>query len=246
LKPTLIIVNAAAVKKIAATLSLSLVFACAAFAVNNNAVNNNEDQRVRQAGQALSEILNAANGIPQNLLDRASCILIFPSVEKGTFGVGGRYGRGVLVCRSGLHQTDSWGSPALYALEGRGVKFPGGRNVDFVLLVMNPEAARSLLSGRVKLGWQISTAAGPATSTLEKVSAPGDAEILCYSRDRGVFTGISLAGSTLRSDANADQKLYGKKKLTAKGIILDRAVGVPACAGQLVSILNSKSPSSPS
>jgi lipid-binding SYLF domain-containing protein len=229
----------ATVMKIIATLALLLLCVFAAFAAQ-------EDQRVRQAGQAMSEILSTPNGIPQNLLNRAACILVFPSVQKGAFGVRGSYGRGVLACRSGSRYAGSWGPPALYAFEGHGVKFPAGRNTAVILLVMNFEAARSLLSGRVKLGPQVSIAPGPAAGTPEKASPVTDAEILSYSRNRGMFTGISLAGSTLRSDANADQKLYGKKKLTAKEIILDREVEIPACAKQLVSLLNSKSPSNPS
>lgn len=228
-----------AIKKITATLTLAFLCVAAASAAD-------EDERVRQAGQALSEILNSPNGIPQDLLDKAACILVFPSIERGAFGVGGTYGRGVMVCRIGGHHARSWGPPALYALEGHGVKFSGGRNTDFILLVMNPQAARSLLSGRIKLGSQITAAAGPPRAAPEKISEPASAAILSYSRTRGTFAGVALAGSILRSDANADQKLYGKKKLTAKEIILDREVEVPVSARRLVSVLNSKSPSSPS
>jgi SH3 domain-containing YSC84-like protein 1 len=227
----------ATVKKLTATLTF-LFCIHIAFAAE-------EDQRVRKAGQALNEIFSAGDGIPPDLLSKAACILIFPSVEKGAFGMGGSYGRGVMVCRSGPHHTGPWGSPALYALEGHSIKFPGGRNMDFILLVMTPEAANRLLSSTVKLGSQVSAAAGPLPITPGQASV-ATVEILSYLRDRGTFTGISLAGSILRSDSNADQKLYGKKKLTAKAIIVDGKVEVPPSAKGLVSLLNSKSPPNPS
>jgi SH3 domain-containing YSC84-like protein 1 len=234
-------VNVSAVRKIASILVLLLL--CVSVFLSVAAFAAEEDQRVRLAGQAMNEILNAREGIPQRLLDKAACIMVFPSVEKGAFGVVGSYGRGVMVCRGGPHYTGPWGAPALYALEGHSVKFPGGRNTGFVLLVTTPQAARSLLSGTTKLGSQLTTSAGP---TALDASAEINAAILAYSRKGGLFNGISLAGSILRSDSNADQKLYGKKKLTAQKIIVDHAVEVPAAAQQLVALLNSKSPSNPS
>jgi lipid-binding SYLF domain-containing protein len=202
-----------------------------------------EEERVKDAGEVMKEILNIPDDIPQDLLDKAECVVILPSVKKGAFGVGGSYGRGVMICRSGQHYTGPWGAPALYALEGVSIGFQlGGQATDFVLLVMNPKGARSLLSSKVKLGADASAAAGPKGRTAEGATdVVMEAEILSYSRNKGLFAGISLEGSTLRSDGNANEKLYGKK-LSAKEIIVDRKMGVPACARPLVSLLDAKSP----
>jgi SH3 domain-containing YSC84-like protein 1 len=202
-----------------------------------------EEQRVRDAGQVMKEILNIPDDIPQDLLDKAECVVILPSVKKGAFGIGGSYGRGVMICRSGEHYTGPWGPPAMYALEGVSIGFQlGGQATDFVLLVMNPQGARSLLSSKVKLGADASAAAGPKGRTAEGATdIVMQAEILSYSRNKGLFAGISLEGSTLRSDGNANEKLYGKK-LTAKEIIVEHKVAVPACARELVSLLDQKSP----
>jgi lipid-binding SYLF domain-containing protein len=218
------------------TLCLS---ASAAFAANDE----KETERVKDAGVVMKEILNIPDDIPQDLLDKAECIVILPSVLKGAFGVGGSYGRGVMICRGGEHYTGAWGAPALYALEGVSIGFQlGGQATDFVLLVMNPKGARSLLSSKVKLGADASAAAGPKGRTAEGATdVVMNAEILSYSRNKGLFAGISLEGSTLRSDGSANAKLYGKR-LTAKEIIVEHRVGVPACARQLVSLLDSKSP----
>ena len=202
-----------------------------------------DEDRLRNSGQVLKEILNIPDDIPQDLLDKAECVVILPSVLKGAFGVGGSYGRGVMICRSGEHYTGPWGPPALYALEGISIGFQlGGQATDFVLLVMNPKGARSLLSSKVKLGADASAAAGPKGRTAEGATdVVMNAEILSYSRNKGLFAGISLEGSTLRSDGNANENLYGKK-LSAKEIIVEHKVAVPACARQLVSLLQSKSP----
>ncbi len=202
-----------------------------------------EEERVKEAGEVMKEILNVPDNIPQDLLDKAECVVVLPSVKKGAFGVGASYGRGIMVCRSGAHYTGPWGSPALYALEGVSIGFQlGGQATDFVLLVMNPKGARSLLSSKVKLGADASAAAGPKGRTAEGATdVVMNAEILSYSRNKGLFAGISLEGSTLRSDGNANLKLYGKK-LSAKDIILDRKAGVPASARELVSILQARSP----
>jgi lipid-binding SYLF domain-containing protein len=205
--------------------------------------NEKEQDRVKEAGEVLKEILNIPDDIPQDLLDKAECLIILPSVKKGAFGVGGSYGRGVMVCRGGEHYTGRWGAPALYALEGISIGFQlGGQATDFVLLVMNPKGAKSLLSSKVKLGADASAAAGPKGRTAEGATdVVMNAEILSYSRNKGLFAGISLEGSTLRSDGSANEKLYGRK-LSAKEIIRGGKVGVPASAHQLVSLLDSKSP----
>jgi len=207
------------------------------------AADEKEEERVKNAGVVLKEILDIPDNIPQDLLDRAECIVVLPSVLKGAFGVGGSYGRGVMVCRSGEHFTGKWGAPALYALEGISIGFQlGGQATDFVLLVMNPSGAKSLLSSKVKLGADASAAAGPKGRTAEGATdIVMKAEILSYSRNKGLFAGVSLEGSTLRSDGSANKKLYGKE-LSAKEIIREHKVGVPACARQLVSLLDTKSP----
>ncbi|MCU1303873.1 MAG: hypothetical protein JWQ87_4157 [Candidatus Sulfotelmatobacter sp.] len=202
-----------------------------------------EQERVKDAGVVMKEILNIPDDIPQDLLDKAECIVVLPSVKKGAFGVGGSYGRGIMICRGGEHYTGPWGAPALYALEGVSIGFQlGGQATDFVLLVMNAKGARSLLSSKVKLGADASAAAGPKGRTAEGATdVVMNAEILSYSRNKGLFAGISLEGSTLRSDGSANEKLYGRK-LSAKEIIVEHKVGVPASAHQLVSLLQSKSP----
>jgi SH3 domain-containing YSC84-like protein 1 len=227
------------IKKIATYFLLLGLCASTAFAFDDE----KEEDRVKDAGVVLKEILNIPDNIPQDLLDKAECVVILPSVKKGAFGVGGSYGRGIMICRSGPHYTGHWGAPALYALEGVSIGFQlGGQATDFVLLVMNPKGARSLLSSKVKLGADASAAAGPKGRTAEGATdIVMNAEILSYSRNKGLFAGVSLEGSTLRSDGSANEKLYGKK-LTAKEIIVDHAVPVPPCAKELEMLLNTRSP----
>ena len=202
-----------------------------------------EQDRVKDAGQVLKEILNIPDDIPQDLLNKAECIVILPSVKKAAFVFGASYGRGVMICRSGEHYTGQWGAPALYALEGGSFGLQiGVQGTDFVLLVMNPKGARSLLSSKVKLGGDASAAAGPKGRTAEGATdIVMSAEILSYSRNKGLFAGVSLEGSTLRSDGSANEKLYGQK-LTAKEIIQQGRVKAPACAQELVALLDKKSP----
>jgi lipid-binding SYLF domain-containing protein len=205
--------------------------------------NGTEKDRVEDSGHVLKEILNIPDNIPQDLLDKAECIVVLPSVKKGAFGIGGSYGRGVMICRGGLSYTGLWGPPAMYALEGLSIGFQlGGQATDFVLLVMNPGGARSLLRSKVKLGADASAAAGPKGRTAEGATdIVMSAEILSYSRNKGLFAGVSLEGSTLRSDGGANENLYGKK-LSARDIIRDGKVKTPACAAELVALLNQKSP----
>src|ERR1700722_1963445 len=219
--------------------TLLLLVAMTAFAADDN----REEDRVKDAGVVLKEILNIPEDIPQDLLDKAECIVVLPSVKKGAFGVGGSYGRGVMICRGGEHYKGRWGAPALYALEGVSIGFQlGGQATDFVLLVMNPKGAESLLYSKVKLGADASAAAGPKGRTAEGATdIVMSAEILSYSRNKGLFAGISLEGSTLRSDGSANEKLYGKR-VTAKEIIRGGRVSIPACASELVTLLDTKSP----
>jgi lipid-binding SYLF domain-containing protein len=202
-----------------------------------------EVDRVENSGHVLKEILNIPDNIPQDLLDKAECIIILPSVKKAAFGIGGSYGRGVMICRGGISYTGPWGPPALYALEGASIGFQlGGQATDFVLLVMNPAGARSLLKSKVKLGADASAAAGPKGRTAEGATdIVMTAEILSYSRNKGLFAGVSLEGSTLRSDGSANEKLYGQK-LSARDIIRGGKVKNPPCAAELVALLDKKSP----
>src|SRR5438270_3109623 len=195
------------------TMLLLCTFLLPAFAANDE----KEEDRVKESGEVLKEILNIPDNIPQDLLDKAECVIILPSVKKGAFGIGGSYGRGVMICRSGLHYTGRWGAPALYALEGANIGLQlGGQETDFVLLVMNPKGAKSLLSSKVKLGADAAAAAGPKGRTAQAdTDIVMKAEILSYSRARGLFAGVSLEGSTLRSDGGANENLYGRS-LSAK------------------------------
>src|ERR1700722_6883640 len=229
-------------KKFMVCLIVVLMSTVAAFANDER-----EAARVKDAGVVMKEILNIPDDIPQDLLDRAESLIIFPSVKKGAFGIGGSYGRGIMICRGGEHYKGKWGAPALYALEGVSIGFQlGGQATDFVLLVMNPKGAESLLYSKVKLGADASAAAGPKGRTAEGATdIVMSAEILSYSRNKGLFAGISLEGSTLRSDGNANEKLYGRK-LTAKEIIREGKVGIPSCAHELISLLDSKSPTNKS
>ncbi len=201
-----------------------------------------ESDRVKEAGDVLKEILNIPDDIPKDLLDRAECVIVLPSVKKFAIGIGGSYGRGVMSCRSGEHYTGRWGAPALYALEGGNIGLQlGGQATDFVLLVMNPRGAQSLLGSKVKLGADAAAAAGPKGRNAEGATdVVMRAEILSYSRSRGLFAGVSLEGSTLRPDNRANEKLYGKK-LSAKEIIRGK-VGIPSSGHELESLLNQHSP----
>ena len=226
-------------KKLVVCFGLVLMSVMAFAAANDE----READRVKDAGIVMKEILNIPDDIPQDLLDKAECIVVLPSVKKGAFGIGGSYGRGVMICRGGEHYKGKWGAPALYALEGISIGFQlGGQATDFVLLVMNPKGANSLLYSKVKLGADASAAAGPKGRTAESATdIVMNAEILSYSRNKGLFAGVSLEGSTLRSDGSANRKLYGRD-LTAKEIIRGGKVGIPPSARELVSILDKKSP----
>jgi SH3 domain-containing YSC84-like protein 1 len=218
---------------------LMFLTAMAAFAADEE----KEEDRVKNAGEVLKEILNIPDDIPQDLLDKAECVVVMPNVLKAAFGVGGSYGRGVMICRSGAHYKGKWGAPALYALEGASIGFQlGGQATDFVLLIMNPKGAESLLYSKVKLGADASAAAGPKGRTAEGATdIVMQAEILSYSRNKGLFAGVSLEGSTLRSDGSANEKLYGQK-LTAKEIIREHKVAIPPSAHELVTLLDTRSP----
>jgi lipid-binding SYLF domain-containing protein len=202
-----------------------------------------EQERLEHCGDVVKEILGVPDDIPQDLLDKAECVIVFPSVKKFALGIGGSYGRGAMLCRSGADYKGPWGTPAMYALEGGNIGFQlGGQATDFVLLVMNDKGAKSVLNSKVKLGADASAAAGPKGRTAAaSTDVVMKAEILSYSRSRGLFAGVSLEGSTLRSDGGANKNLYGKE-LSARQIILEGAVKTPAAAKLLVNELNKRSP----
>jgi len=222
-------------------ISFLLALACTPLALA--AESEKEQDRIKDAGVVLKEILNIPDDIPKDLLDDAECVIVLPSVKKLAIGIGGSFGRGVMVCRTGEHFTGPWGAPAMYALEGGNIGFQlGGQATDFVLLVVNPRGAESLMGSKVKLGADAAAAAGPkgrtATAATDVVMR---AEILSYSRSRGLFAGVSLEGSTLRPDNGANEKLYGRK-LTAKEILREGKVSTPAAARELDAELAKASP----
>src|ERR1700735_2546611 len=198
-----------------------------------------EADRVANAGRVMHEIMNIPADIPQSVIDKADCVVVLPSVLKFAIGIGGSYGRGVMTCRGGENFQGHWGPPTMMALEGGSFGLEvGGQATDFVLLLMNSRAASSILSSKVKLGGDVSAAAGPVG---RNASAETDvalrAEILSYSRARGLFAVYSLAGSALRPDNDANRRLYGKD-VSAKAIVFDRAVPAPPSAKLLLSTLN--------
>jgi lipid-binding SYLF domain-containing protein len=202
-----------------------------------------DEDRLKNAGTVVQEILDIPDDIPQDVLDKARCVVVLPSVLKAAFIAGGSYGRGVMVCRTGKDYTGPWGAPAMYALEGGSFGFQiGGEATDFVILVMNSRGAESLLHSKVKLGGDASVAAGPKGRTA---SAETDAymrsEMLSYSRARGVFAGISLEGTTLRPDEDANHRLYGNDA-SAQKIITEPKMDSPAAGKPLVHRLQKASP----
>lgn len=202
-----------------------------------------EEDRVKDAGRVITEILNVPDDIPQDLLDKADCVVVFPSVLKAAFIVGASYGRGVMTCRTGANFNGPWGAPSMMALEGGSFGLQiGGEATDFVLLVMNDRGANGILSSKVKLGGDASVAAGPVgRSASAETDASLRAEILSYSRARGAFAGISLEGSTIRPDNDANERIYGQK-MSARDIVLRHETAPPPAAAQLLSTLNARTP----
>lgn len=201
------------------------------------------EDRLQNAGQVLKEIMNIPDDIPQSLIDKANCVIVIPSVLKAAFIIGGSYGRGAMTCRSGENFQGPWGAPTMMALEGGSFGFQlGGQATDFVLLVMNQGGARAILNSKVKLGGDASAAAGPVGRDAQAdTDVTMRAEVLTYSRARGLFAGISLEGSTLRPDNAANELIYGRK-LNAKDIVLHGAVPIPHSARLLIATLNQHSP----
>jgi len=202
-----------------------------------------EADRVENAGKVMKEILNAPDSIPQSVLDKADCVVILPSVVKFAIGIGGSYGRGVMTCRGGADFHGPWGAPTMMALEGGSAGLQlGGNATDFILLLMSPRSAENILKSKVKIGADASAAAGPVGRTASaETDATLRAEILSYSRARGLFAGVSLDGSTLRPDNGANKNLYGKE-VSASDIVFKKAVPVPASAKELLATLEKASP----
>lgn len=227
-----------------AIFALASLSAIVPFAFARNPENaKDERDRLQNSGKVMEEILKVPDDIPQDLIDKARCVIVMPSVLKAAFVVGGSYGRGTMVCRSGKDFSGAWGTPAMYALEGGSVGLQiGGEATDFVFLVMNDRGASSLLHSKVKLGADISAAAGPkGRSASADTDAYMRAEMLSYSRARGVFAGVSLEGSTLRPDDIANRKLYGNGENAAK-IITSGNVAAPNEAHDLITTLQHTSP----
>jgi len=204
---------------------------------------NKEQKRLEEAGVVMQEVLNIPDNIPQELLEKTECVIVFPSVKKLAFGIGAEYGRGAMVCRTGEKFRGPWGAPAMYALEGGSLGFQiGGEATDLILLVMNDRGMESILSSKVKLGADASVAGGPkGRDASADTDAWMRAEILSYSRSRGLFAGVSLAGTTLRPDDDANEQIYGHA-IKAKEIVRGEKTGVPATGRHLVSVLEKSAP----
>lgn len=220
---------------------LLVVLLCSAFGAY---AQDKEDDRMKNSYTVLKEILDTPDkGIPLDLLHKSECVIVYPSVLKAAFIVGGSYGRGVITCRTGQNHTGPWSAPAMFALEGGSFGLQiGGQATDFVLLVMNDSGADSVLSSKVKIGADASAAAGPVgRDTSAETDIVMKAEILSYSRARGVFAGVSLEGSTMRADDGANKTVYGKE-LSAKQIVQGGAVKIPAAGQPLIHLLDKVSP----
>jgi lipid-binding SYLF domain-containing protein len=201
-----------------------------------------EEDRLRECATVLKEIIAIPDDIPKDLLDKAECVIVFPGVKKFAMGVGGSYGRGAMTCRTGDDFTGVWSAPALMALEGGSIGFQlGGQSTDFVLLVMNDRGATSVLSSKVKLGADATAAAGPkGRSAAAATDVAMRAEMLSYSRSRGLFAGVSLEGSTLRPDNEGNTLVYGSAMAARE--IVKGSVAVPSAAKPMVDVLDKRSP----
>jgi lipid-binding SYLF domain-containing protein len=222
--------------------SAFLAVALSALPVASTAADK-ETSRLENCGMVLEEVLRIPDNLPQDLLDKAECVIVIPSVLKAAFVFGGDYGRGAMTCRSGEHFTGKWGAPTMIALEGGSFGFQlGGQATDFVILVMNPRGATAILSSKVKLGADASAAAGPKGRDAEAATDVSlRAEMLTYSRARGLFAGVSLEGSTLRPDNNANESIY-HKKMDATNIVRKGGIAIPPAAQKMVSLLDQRSP----
>jgi lipid-binding SYLF domain-containing protein len=215
---------------------------CLAFAAGASYAASKEQKRLQNCGLVMQEVLNIPDNLPEQVLTKAKCVIVFPSVLKLAVGMGKEYGRGAMVCRTGKQFDGRWGAPAMYALEGDSIGMQlGGEATDLILLVMNQRGASSILSSKIKLGGDASAAAGPkGRDASASTDAWMRAEILSYSRSRGLFAGISLEGSTLRPDNKANERIYGRK-ITARAILLGNRVVIPQTGRHLVRVLQTSS-----
>jgi SH3 domain-containing YSC84-like protein 1 len=223
------------------SLALCVIAGTMSLGAQNKDAQNKEEARLENAGIVMEEILNVPDAIPQELLDKAECVIVVPSMTKVAIGIGGSYGRGAMVCRSGATFDGPWGAPAMYAIEGGSVGFQlGGQSTDLVLLVMNDRGAEALLTSKVQLGANMSAAAGPkGRDASASTDATLRAEMLSYSRARGLFAGVSLEGTSLRPDDDASAEIYGHK-ITAREIVKGSGTTIPASGRRLVDVLQKK------
>jgi len=201
-----------------------------------------EVERLETAASVINEIMGTPEkGIPTDLLNKAVCVGVIPSQKKVAIGIGGSFGRGALVCRRG--GTGPWGGPSMFTVGGANIGFQlGGQATDFVLVVVNPKGAIKLLQSKAKLGADASVAGGPVGRTAEGATdLQMHAEILTYSRSRGLFAGLSLEGQVVKQDNDANERLYGRK-VDAKDILIYGKVGVPAAGRSLAAALTRYSP----
>jgi lipid-binding SYLF domain-containing protein len=227
-------------------LSLALFLAVSASTVgaqNKSADRNKEQERLAECGVVMNEVLDVPDNVPQEVLDKAECVIVIPSMTKVAIGVGGNYGRGAMVCRTGQTFSGEWGAPAMYAIDGGSFGLQlGATSTDLVLMVMNKRGVDALLGSKVKLGGEASAAAGPKGRHIEaSTDASMRAEILSYSRSRGIFAGISLEGTSLRPDDDATEQVYGRK-LSVREIVTGTTVAVPASGRALVDVLQKRAP----
>ena len=219
------------------------VVVCLVLASTGLGAANKEEGRLQDAGVVIEEILAIDDNIPQDLLDKAECVIVIPSMLKVALGIGGSYGRGAMVCRTGLGYDGPWGAPAMYALDGGSFGLQlGGQATDLVLLVMNERGVKALLNNKVKLGGSASAAAGPKGRDVSaSTDATMRAEILSYSRSRGLFAGVSLEGASLRPDNDASREVYGRP-ITARMIVNGTGIAVPAAGRRFVDALTKSAP----
>lgn len=202
-----------------------------------------EDERLENSAAVMKELLQGDKGLPVSVLNQAKCVLVFPSVKKVAVGIGGSYGRGVLVCRKGEKMSGTWGAPVMYSLNqgSLGIQL-GSTATDFVLVVMHDKGVDAILNGKTKLGADAGATAGPtgAQATGYNASDMKSSDVLTYSRSKGLFAGVSLEGASMDTDKEANKKLYGKE-VGAKEIVTGDQPVVSA-AEPLVSLLNATSP----
>jgi lipid-binding SYLF domain-containing protein len=223
------------VKKTLCVVALGLVATLPLFAQKK------VDDRLEKSATAMQAILSGDKGLPTSILDKADCVLIFPSVKKVAIGIGGSYGRGELVCRKGSDMSGSWGAPAMYSLDqgSLGVQL-GSTATDFVLVVMSHKGVEQIMNGKTKLGGNAAAAAGPTGAQATGYNADAmKVDVLTYSRSKGLFAGVSLEGASMDTDHDANKALYGKEITTSE--IISGSVPTPDSAHSLISLLDHSS-----